>query len=277
MENRAMTSSSGLASAARAAAADLLGCLRFYSRIPVPVLPWEGDPHRVPDFRTMPRMLPLAGAVIGSVGALAMTGALGLGLGPLVSAAVAVTVLALATGAFHEDGLADSADGLGGGHTPARRLEIMRDSRVGAFGACALAASFTLRVACLATLAERTTPGAAAAALVLGAATSRTAALLLFLLVPPARQEGSSYAVGQPTARTVSTAFALAGAMALLSTPLLPAGGMALGIGLSVLAAWGMARVSLRLVGGHTGDVAGAIQQIAEVAWIIALLIALRP
>ena len=120
-------------------------CIRFYSRLPIPALPGE-NPHMLPDFRLVPRALPFAALVIAAPAALValLAGLAGVG-GPL-TAALAVTALVVTTGAFHEDGLADSADGLFGGHTPERRLEIMKDSRVGTFGALALGLSLLLRV-----------------------------------------------------------------------------------------------------------------------------------
>jgi adenosylcobinamide-GDP ribazoletransferase len=263
----------------RTAVSDLVRCLRFYSRLPAPALPWEIEPHAVPDFRTMPRMLPLAGAVIGAVGAAALIGSLALGLGNLVSAVICIATLTLATGAFHEDGLADAADGLGGGATPERRLEIMKDSRIGSYGASALCLALALRIAALAALADRTGWPALAAAVILTGAVSRTAALLLFGLVPPARSTGAAYVVGQPSGTTLGIACAIAAAIAvaLASATALPLSGVALGMALAAGVAVGAARIGARLVGGHTGDIGGAAQQLSEIAMLLALLIAVRP
>jgi adenosylcobinamide-GDP ribazoletransferase len=259
----------------RDACTDTARCLRFYSRLPLPALPWEDDLHGAPDFAVLPRMLPVAGALIGLVGAAAIAAGLGLGLGPFVSAALAVLALTLVTGALHEDGLADVADGFGGGATRERRLEIMRDSRVGAFGAGALAMSLILRTACLATLAERASVAGVAAAVVLAASLSRTAGLAMFSLSPPARPDGASRAVGAPTGRTLAVASGLALVLGLGACALLPPAGVMLGAGLAVATAVLLTRLARRLIGGHTGDVAGAIQQVAEALILIALLIAL--
>src|SRR5919107_3544644 len=159
-------------------AVDLARAVRFYSRLPVPRLTFEGDPHALPDFRTMTRALPVAGLVIGIVPALVLGVALALRLGPWLSAALSVAAMTLVTGAFHEDGLADTADGFGGGATPERRLAIMKDSLIGSFGGSALVLAFTLRIAALATLAERVPAGSAAAAVLIAAVLSRTAGLL---------------------------------------------------------------------------------------------------
>jgi adenosylcobinamide-GDP ribazoletransferase len=259
-----------------AALSDVVRCLRFYSRLPTPVLPWEADPHGVPDFRTMPRMLPIAGAAIGAVGATMMAVALSLGLGPLLSAALAVATLTVVTGAFHEDGLADAADGLGGGTTPERRLEIMHDSRIGSYGGAALIIAFSLRLAAFTTMAERLSTTAVAIAIVIAASGSRVAGLLLLGLTPPARASGAAYVVGQPSVGTLATACALAVGIAgaLGTAGGLPLGGIALGLAVDVVIALAASRIALRLVGGHTGDIAGATQQIAEIGFLLALLIA---
>ena len=139
----------------RGALYDLAGCLRFYSRLPVPQLPGEPDPHRSPDFTRLPRMLPLAGLILALPAALVLATAWSIGLGPFLAATLAVATLVVASGALHEDGFADVADGFGGGTTPERRLEIMKDSRIGAYGGVALMLSLALRIGALATLLDR--------------------------------------------------------------------------------------------------------------------------
>jgi len=99
-------------------------CIRFYSRLPVPALPGESV-HSLPDFRLVPRALPFAALAIALPAALIALLAGLAGVNTLLTAALTVTTLVLTTGALHEDGLADSADGLFGGHTPERRLELV--------------------------------------------------------------------------------------------------------------------------------------------------------
>ncbi|KMO44316.1 cobalamin biosynthesis protein CobS [Methylobacterium tarhaniae] len=254
---------------------DLAVCLRFYSRLPVPALPGEADIHAAPDFRTVPRMLPLAGLVIGAAGAVALAASLSLGLGPFLAATLALAFTTLVTGALHEDGLADVADGFGGGGTPARRLEIMRDSRIGAYGAAALVLSYALRIGALATLADRI-GWRVAVAFLAAAALSRTAALWPLCRLPPARPDGAAHAVGRPTGRTHATAWALCLAVLAVACLLgLPWLGLCLAGLLAVIAAWTLARMAARLVGGQTGDVIGASQQMAEIAALLALVIAI--
>lgn len=253
--------------------------LRFYSRLPVPALPWEGDPHTLPDFRTLSRALPWAGLVIGLVPALVLALSLWLDLGAWLSAALALAALTLATGAFHEDGLADTADGFGGGATRERRLVIMKDSLIGSFGGAALVLGFALRIGALATVASRLDAVSAAVAVLIAAVVSRCAGLIVLTLLPPARLEGASYAVGQPTRTDLHLAWAgaVGVALALGLVASLPLGGIALMIVLPIAVALGVTRVSDRLIGGQTGDVAGAIQQLAEIAALIGLLTVVRP
>ena len=263
----------------RAILGDVLRCLRFYSRIPVPPIGCEADPHGAPDFRTMPRVVPVAGALIGAFGAAAVLAGHALGLGPLVTAAFAIAVLTLVTGAFHEDGLADTADGFGGGATPERRLGIMKDSRIGSYGGAALALAYVLRVSCLGELIASVAAPSAAAAVVLIGALSRTAALIVMALLPPARMTGSAYAAGQAPVASVGTAWLVCAALGLLLvfTTSLRAAGVALGFVLAAAAALFMTRLSRRLIAGQTGDVGGATQQVAEIAAFLGLLIAAKP
>ncbi len=249
---------------------DLAACLRFYSRLPVPRLPGEEDPHAVPDFRRVPRMLPVAGLILALPAALVLLAAWRIGLGPFLAAILALAALVLVTGALHEDGLADVADGLGGA-TRVRRLEIMRDSRIGTYGATALVLVLSLRIGALATLLDRA-GAAAAAALVLAAALSRVAALLPMVLLDPARPGGLSAAVGSPNRRTLRVAAGFGLALALLALPVLPAAGILAMIALAGLAALALTRLAAAKIGGQTGDVVGACQQAAEAAALLGLV-----
>ncbi|WP_019400563.1 adenosylcobinamide-GDP ribazoletransferase [Chelatococcus sp. GW1] len=258
--------------------ADAAACLRFYSRLPVPALPFEAAPHAMPDFSRAVRALPLAGAAIGLVGALAFLLATGLGFGTYLAACAAVAALLVATGVFHEDGLADTADGLWGGATPERRLTIMRDSRVGSYGAAALTLDLMIRVGLIAALAGRMPALATALALVAAAAASRTVGLLPFLLLKPARSDGAAHAAGQPTQAAFATAAAGSAVIAFLL--LLPAGfgflAIVLALALAASAGAGLSRIARAKIGGHTGDIAGAAQQAGEIAFLAGLL-ALAP
>jgi adenosylcobinamide-GDP ribazoletransferase len=251
---------------------DACVCLRFWSRLPVPVLPWEDDPHAMPDFARACRMLPVAGAIIGAVGACVLWAGAALGLPSTLAAGLALAALVLATGAFHEDGLADCADGLGGGMTRARKLEIMKDSRIGTFGGAALVLSLGLRWSALAALLASHGAQAAALAMIAVAAFSRVAGLVPAVALEPARADGAAQAAGKPEGASAWIAFALACALpALLVAPLFGARPFAIALTLGFLAAGVMTLIARRHIGGQTGDVCGAAQQLSEIAFLVAL------
>jgi adenosylcobinamide-GDP ribazoletransferase len=254
---------------------DFVQMVRFYSRIPMPKLPFEADAHAIPDFTTAPRMLPFAGLLIGLPSALTLWLAVTLGLPALVAAAIAVVVAVLITGAFHEDGLADTFDGLGGGWTPERRLEIMKDSRIGSYGGAALILALILRVAAISSLVDETTPFAAGLMLLAAAGLSRTIGLTPVAMLPPARPGGFSSTVGRPTMPVYGLAMALSllitgGLMGLADVPLW---GAAIGIGLGLALTAAMTLWSLKAIHGQTGDIAGACQQFSEIAFYLGLII----
>ena len=250
--------------------ADLGACLRFYTRLPLPALAAEADPHAMPDFSRAAGLVPVAGALIGVLGALVLALATRLGAAPLPAATIAIGCLVLITGAMHEDGLADLCDGFGGGTTRERKLELMKDSRIGTFGAAGLVLSLLLRVGTLAGLVAidlRLGP----AVLVAAAAVSRTAGLLPLALLPPARTFGAGFAAPRPTGSAIAIAAALAFVFACL--PLLAGATLPRIVAaciLAMLAAYGMTALARRQIGGHTGDVAGAAQQAAEIAMLLA-------
>jgi adenosylcobinamide-GDP ribazoletransferase len=242
-------------------------CVRFYSRLPMPALPGEADPHAIPDFRIEPVGLPIAALLIVLPAVLVSVVCALLRLDPLLSAALAVAALVVSTGAFHEDGLCDCADGLFGGHDVERRLEIMKDSRIGTFAGCALGLSLLLRVTALAAIQPAGGLDAVAGALVIAAVVSRVEGVRVLATLPTARAYGASAAVGKPTVRTAL----IAGAIALVLTAIvaatcrLPFLGVLAGLVLASLMVSVLAGLCRRLIGGQTGDVAGAAQQLAEI------------
>ncbi|MCV2882729.1 adenosylcobinamide-GDP ribazoletransferase [Actibacterium sp. XHP0104] len=208
---------------------------------------------------------PLAGFLVGGLSAMGFAGAAVLGLPVMVAALLAVAVAMLATGGMHEDGLADLADGCGG-RDRARKLEIMRDSRIGSYGVLALLIVVGLRVAAMAELA---TPHLVVPALIGLAMVSRAGLALWLAVLPPARDDGLGRSAAQvrPVGIAVALIAGLAGMVALLG-----AGGLVLA--LVVLAAGALvALFAMRQIGGQTGDVLGAIQQLSEVAGWLALLV----
>ncbi|HLW93445.1 MAG TPA: adenosylcobinamide-GDP ribazoletransferase [Roseiarcus sp.] len=247
--------------------------LRFYSRLPLPSIGVDRPPFAAPSPELLARYAAPAGAIIGACGALVLALSRGLGLPLLPSAALAIGALVLICGALHEDGLADIADGFGGGATRERKLEILRDSRIGAYGAAALALSLILRVAALSSLAAEGT-AIGAAALIVAGAVSRSFGLIPLAILDPARSDGAGASVG----RLDMGAFLLGALAAFLIAVVL--GLAVLGFGRAVLASivaaaasFGVAAVARRQIGGQTGDVAGAAQQLAEIACLCGLLI----
>lgn len=248
-------------------------CVRFYSRLPMPALPGEGDPHAVPDFRTEPVGLPLASLLIVLPAALVAGLGVMLRLDGLLVATLAVTALVVSTGAFHEDGLGDTCDGLFGGHDVERRLEIMKDSRIGVFAGCAIMLSLMLRVIALASILRLGGFDALLGALFIAGAVSRTEGVRILATLPSARAYGAAAAVGRPSVKIAL----LAGALALLLTGALalacglPWIGVLAGLALSSLVVSVLAGLARRLIGGQTGDIAGAAQQLSEIAIYVGL------
>jgi len=246
---------------------DLQSALAFATRLPMPLT--APSPPLVRAFR----MLPLVGAIVGTLAALAFLLASAIGLQPPLAAVVALAFQAWLTGALHEDGLADFADGIGGGSSRERKLAIMRDSRVGTFGALALL--FTVLGKVLA-LGEAGTASEALAVLALISAgvLSRLASVLLLHRLPPARLEGLSYRIGCPDKETATEALVYALAIAgLLGLAIGDAGTLLLVLIAAAIGYWVVETVSRRQLGGQTGDAAGAAQQIVELAVLLAFAV----
>lgn len=248
-------------------------CVRFYSRLPVPALPGEVDVHAVPDFRIEPVGLPFAALLVVLPALLLGVLCALLRLDPVLSSALAVAALVITTGALHEDGLCDCADGLFGGHDAGRRLAIMKDSRIGTFGGCALGLSLLLRVLALAAIFRAGGLDAMIGALAIAAMVSRVEGVRVLVTLPMARTSGASAAVGTPTMRTMLIAALLAvGLTAVLVVVChLPPLGVLAGLVLGHLMVSVLAGLARRLIGGQTGDVVGASQQLSEIGFYIGL------
>jgi adenosylcobinamide-GDP ribazoletransferase len=206
---------------------------------------------------------PLAGAVVGGIAGLAGWATQGLGAG--IAAAVVLAAQAMLTGAMHEDGLADTADGLWGGWTRERRLEIMKDSHIGSYGVLALLLVTLVRWSALATLIG--TGGILAAAIAVGAI-SRVPMALVMAALPNARRTGLSQAVGRPDFGTVLGALAVA--LLLASLAIGPVATLLAAL-LCALPCAALALAARARLGGQTGDILGAAQQLAEAAALAAL------
>lgn len=247
---------------------DVLICLRFYSRLPLIAGP-SGDPP--PDFARIAPALPVAGALIGALAAAALIIARLCHLSPLIAALCAIAALVFATGALHEDGLADVADGFGGGATREAKLAIMRDSRIGTYGALALCLSVLLRAAAIAGLVERSLL-LAALALVFAGAVSRVAGLTPMLTLAPARADGVAVRAAPPSREAFTRAVAVVAGLALMPWA---AGAGAVQLVVAFIVAFAgaalVASLARNQIGGYAGDVLGAAQQGAEMAILLSL------
>jgi len=221
-----------------------------------------------PDFTVAARVFPIVGAMIGALGGFAIIAAWLIGLPAVVAAGIGVATTVLVTGALHEDGLADSADSLGG-VTREAKLAIMDDSRVGTYGGLALIGSVLLRVAALAAIVPHG-PVLAALALVAGEAVSRAAMVRMWHDLPAARAGGLSAETGTPDYGAMVVALAFAAVIVVVTAfPALGWRPTALATVLAIGAAYGAIRLTANTLGGRTGDTLGAGQQVTLTAFLI--------
>ncbi len=251
--------------------ADLAASLGFLTRLPMPT----GLPRA--SLAEAMRAFPIAGALIGAAFGVVLLGMAWTGLPGLAASGLALAALALLTGGLHEDGLADTADGFGGGGDRDKKLAIMRDSHIGTYGVMALALGLIVKTACLAALVQ----GPATAIIALLAATgafSRALVVWLMASTPGARTDGLAQSVGQPSDFTSRKTLLLGGIITVLL--LLPSRGLVPALVIMVIGALvaGLVRfVAMRQVGGHTGDICGALQFLVELAMIAAAAAASLP
>lgn len=244
----------------------------FFTRVRLPdaVTRWTGYTPAM--LNASARYFPVVGALVGAVGALTFWAAAWL-WPPAVAVVLSMIATVLMTGAFHEDGLADCCDGFGGGYAKERVLEIMRDSRVGAFGALGVALALLLKFATLAALAEAAEAEIVACVIVLAHTVSRTAAVgLMRYLVYVRVDEGPK---AKPLAEGI-TAAAWWVALGFLGLPLAFAAwwfehgwAFALGVVPVAVVASAAGAYFVRRIGGYTGDCLGAAQQVSELAYLL--------
>lgn len=236
-----------------------LAALSFFTRLPVP-----GD-HSGAGFDGAARYFPLVGIVVGGIGA-AVTWAAALVL-PLSLAVIAgMTATILATGAFHEDGFSDACDGFGGGWEKTQILAIMKDPRVGSYGALGIALMLLAKWNALMEVSDEALPFA----LIAAHAMSRFAATTLIFALDYVREEGKS----KPLAKRMGAGeLMLAGAFGLAPCLLLPTTETLVALAATTLATFLCARYFVRRIGGYTGDCLGATQQVAELAFYAGFLV----
>ena len=210
---------------------------------------------------------PVVGAAVGAIGGAVYWLTHSLSCPPALAVLCALVAVILATGALHEDGLADFADGLAG-DTKESSLAIMRDQEIGTYGVLALLLSLAVRATAIALIAE---PRAVMAALIAADAASRLSAVLIMAALPLARRDGLSASVGSPTAGLAAIAL---GVTFIIAWLLLPFGVALLLILSAIVSAVVIGRVALIRLGGQTGDVLGASSQISECLALILLVAA---
>jgi adenosylcobinamide-GDP ribazoletransferase len=236
--------------------------LAFLTRIPVRL------PSHVADnpLAAAVRAFPFAGLPVAFAGSLVYAIAWTIGIPPALSGLLALAAMMATTGALHEDGLADFADA-GGVRDPERRLAVMRDSRIGAFGVLALIVSVSLRAGALSYLAD---PFDVACVLVAASCASRACIVYAMRVLPFARDDGMARRAGRPGQARMLDALAI-GAVFLLA---MGGPGALVALPLAAFATLAVVHRARVLVGGQTGDVLGSVQQMAEIAILLAALIA---
>ncbi|KKB12201.1 hypothetical protein VE25_08650 [Devosia geojensis] len=243
--------------------------LRFFSRLPT------GDsPHETPSLARMALALPFASLVIGIGPALLLVFGLLLGLPSYFAAALAVAAAVLATGAMAEDAVADSMDGLFGGASRERRLEIMKDSRHGTYGVAALCLFLLLRVTALGAIGAEN-PLAAGGLWLAAGVLARSTALWLPVALPPARQTGAGATAGELGWKSFAAGAGFAVILSLvLAGPFAGYLGLLVAFVLLALAVAGWTALCRKLVAGQTGDLTGGLIALCEIAALTAFLLA---
>jgi len=238
---------------------DLQVAFAFLTRLPVA----RSDAIAPGDLSRALWAAPLVGVAVGAIGGAVYAFAQTLHVTSVMAATLAVAATILVTGALHEDGLADVADGFGGGATREQKLEIMRDSRIGSYGVLALILSLVLRIGALTDIGDSVL---VAIALIAAHAGARTCLPLLMRLVPTARDDGLSAHAGLPPSATSLAAVLIGAAIILACLGLLS--GLAALLLLAMAVAF-MAWLCWRQIQGQTGDVLGALEQSAEVIVLV--------
>ncbi|QRM18337.1 adenosylcobinamide-GDP ribazoletransferase [Dechloromonas sp. TW-R-39-2] len=238
------------------------GAIRFFTRLPVPG--WVG--HSAEALNSAARYFPAVGLLVGGIGVLVYLGAALFWPKP-VAVLLSMVATIYVTGAFHEDGLSDTVDGLGGGWEKQRILEIMKDSRVGSYGVVALVLALSGKFTLLVALDDALLPWA----LLAGHAISRFCATSLLASMDYVRDDALSKA--RPLANRLSWPILLmAAGFALLPLAGLPPVKAVAGCLLAALVTAWLSRLFMRWLGGYTGDCLGATQQLSEIAFYLGLL-----
>jgi adenosylcobinamide-GDP ribazoletransferase len=239
---------------------DLKTAIALLTRLPMPHPAGSMPPNLV----RAQRMFPVVGALVGGATGLLCLVLRLVNVPDLAAAALALGASAMLTGALHEDGLADVGDGFGGGRDVVSKLQIMRDSRLGTYGAITLLVSFVAKAAALAAIPD----SHVVQSLIAAHALARGVLPAMSMSLPFARDDGLAHDAGRPDSAIAATAAIIALIVALLSLSWANAFWAAV---LTGLCATGMAWLARRQIGGQTGDVLGGTEQICETAILVLL------
>lgn len=237
---------------------DVFLALGFFTRLPIPAVSGH--------LGNAARAFPFAGLIVGLIGALVYFVAMEIGLSGLLAALLAVAATGIVTGALHEDGWADVCDALGARGGVEKRLEILRDSRLGSYGGLALIFSTSIKVAAIANLGA---PELVAGALIAAHTLARGVLPLVMARMPQARNNGLAVDAGRPSITAANWSLIIALIIAVIAV----APVAALVALLAALAAtWLVAKLAQNKFGGYTGDVLGAVEQVTEMAILVNLI-----
>ena len=238
---------------------DIVVAATMLTRLPLPQAPDEAFERQEENVWAFP----LIGVIVGIIACIVGAIAFGLGLNAPITAGLMLATTMIMTGAMHEDGLADCADGFWGGFDPARRLEIMKDSQIGTYGVLAIVIVTGLRWMALSAAISLGFAGVIAAAVL-----SRGVLPAIMAMVAHARDTGLSHSVGRPTQQTAAFSCGAAGVLALILI-----GFSAIGAAMiTVSIAFGLTKLAKTKIGGQTGDVLGATQVLCETAILVFLV-----
>ena len=243
---------------------DLKICFGVLTRLPV----YIGISPEDFSISEASRFFPIVGAVIGLLSALVVWFGGWFGFSGNLLALFALLTITLLTGALHEDGLADTCDGLGGGITRDQKLKIMRDSQIGSYGVTALIFSFGLRWAAYSEIFELGF-SFILATLIATAAGSRSALPVIMYLIPFARENGLSFSAGKPSLDRAIVALLIGIGLLLF---LLGFKISIVALGASILIVGSFVYFVATRIGGQTGDVLGAAQQLTEITILLAII-----
>lgn len=239
-----------------------LSAIRFFTRIPIP----DAVPHSAEGLNHAARYFPAVGILIGTVSAIAF-GLSNLFYPETVCVFIAMAASIYITGAFHEDGLSDMADGLGGGWDKMRILEIMKDSRIGNYGAITVTMALLAKFIIL----NEFSVGWIPLLLIAGHAFSRYCSVLIMSGMSYVREDALSKS--KPLATQLSrNALLVASVFGLLPLLLLPLSASLAGVLTGALITIWLGRKLQKWLGGYTGDCLGAAQQLSELAFYLGAL-----